>query len=127
MEATQDQTEQAAALVARLQASFGISADGETEEKEQVKYVIYAAKVNASDAVLVFEDFHELFQNLASYIQKVDSMKDLDYLMRKIFMNVTVKDGKVTNTTQNSPFRELCLDAESAMVTLPGFEPGFAP
>ncbi len=85
------------------------------ELAEKIKK-LNAPKLNASDVVLAFEDFHELFQNLASYIQKVESMKDLDYIMRKLFMNFSVKDGKVAGVTQNSPFRELCLGADSAIV-----------
>ncbi|MBU4315345.1 recombinase family protein [Patescibacteria group bacterium] len=82
-------------------------------------------KDNAQEALVSFEEFHELFQNIANYIQKIDSMSDLDFIMRKLFMNFTVTDGKVTNITQNSPFRELCLDTDSVMVTPPGIEPGF--
>jgi site-specific DNA recombinase len=75
------------------------------------------SKIDVSDVILSLEEFHELFQNIANNIQKIDSMKDLDFIMRKVFMNFVVKDGKVTNITQNSPFRELCVVADSAMVT----------
>ncbi len=86
---------------------------------------IKSERLNANDAIATYEDFHELFGNLANLIQKIDSMADLDYIIKKIFMNVTVTDQNVADITQNSPFRELCVDAESAMVTLPGIEPGF--
>lgn len=82
-----------------------------------------ATKVDAKQAVLTFDEFHELFQNIANYIQKVDSMADLDYLMRKLFMNFTVTDKKVTNIKQNSPFAELLQkektphDEKSSLVT----------
>ncbi|MBI2473381.1 recombinase family protein [Candidatus Uhrbacteria bacterium] len=74
--------------------------------------------LNPKEAIATFEEFHELFANLAQLIQKIDSMADLDSIIKKIFMNVTVTDQKVTQITQNSPFRELCVDADSAMVTL---------
>jgi hypothetical protein len=74
-------------------------------------------RVNGNDAVVAIGDFIELFQNIANLIRKIDSMADLDFIMRKIFMNFTVTDQKVTEITQNSPFRELCLVADSAMVT----------
>ena len=64
---------------------------------------------------------------IANLIQNIDAITDLDFIMRKIFMNFTVTDQKVTKITQNSPFRELCVDADSAMVTPSGFEPEFAP
>lgn len=84
-----------------------------------------AERVDGKDAILTMAQFIELFQNVANSLRKVDGMADLDYLMRKLFMNFTVKDRKVADITQNSPFRELCLVASSAMVTLPGIEPGF--
>jgi hypothetical protein len=70
-------------------------------------------KVDAKQAILTFDDFHELFQNIANYIQKVDSMADLDYLMRKLFMNFTVTNKKVTNIQQNSPFAELSVQSKN--------------
>ena len=84
-------------------------------------------KAEAKDVILSSAEFIELFQNIANLIQNIDSMADLDFIVRKFFSNLTIKDGKVAEITQNSPFRELCLDADSAMVTLPGIEPGFAP
>ena len=51
-----------------------------------------ATKTNANEAIVSFEEFHELFQNIANYIQKIDSMKDLDYIMRKLFMNFYIQD-----------------------------------
>ena len=99
-----------------------------TKSKELAEKIktLNAPRLNASDVVLAFEDFHELFQNLANYIQKVDAMSDLDYIMRKLFMNFSVKGKKGAYSvaiTQNSPFRELCLVADSAMVTPRGVEP----
>ena len=86
---------------------------------------LQATKTNANEAIVSFDEFHELFQNIANYIQKIDSMKNLDYIMRKLFMNFYIKDQKVAEITQNSPFRELCVVADSAMVTLRGIEPRF--
>jgi site-specific DNA recombinase len=86
---------------------------------------IKAKKDNAKNAVATYEEFHELFENIANLIPKIDGMTDLDFIIKKLFMNVTVTDQKVTEITQNSPFRELCGSPNSAMVTLPGIEPGF--
>jgi phage-related tail protein len=71
-----------------------------------------------NDAVVAFQEFNELFQELANYIAKLKNMDDLDFIMRRVFTNFVVEGGKVTKITQNSPFRELCLVADSAMVTL---------
>lgn len=74
-------------------------------------------RVNTSDAIATYEEFHELFQNVANLTQKIDSMADLDFIIKKFFMNVTVIDQKVTKITPNSPFRELCRSPNSAIVT----------
>ena len=96
---------------------------------EKVKYLdgkiskLKTERVNGNDAVVAIGDFIELFQNIANLIRKIDSMADLDFIMRKLFMNFVVKDQKVAEITQNSPFRELCLDTDSVMVTPRGVEP----
>ncbi|KKR03078.1 MAG: Recombinase [Candidatus Uhrbacteria bacterium GW2011_GWF2_39_13] len=82
-------------------------------------------RTDAHGALVNFEEFHELFQNIAVHIQNIDAMNDLDFIMRKLFINFTITDGKVTEITQNSPFRELCLDTDSVMVTPRGIEPRF--
>ena len=84
-----------------------------------------AKKENAKNAVATDEEFHELFNNIANLIPKIDGMTDLDFIIKKLFMNVTVTNQKVTNITQNSPFRELCWSPNSAMVTPRGIEPRF--
>lgn len=66
------------------------------------------AKENAKSSILSFQEFIELFQNLAERIEKIHNMADKDKLIRFIFSNFTVHGRKVTNSTQNSPFRELC-------------------
>ena len=68
---------------------------------------IKAGRLNGKDAVATFEQFHELLQNIANSIQNLDSMADLDFVMRKLFMNLTVTDQKITGITQNSPFCDL--------------------
>lgn len=87
-------------------------------------------RANGNDAVVAIGDFIELFQNITNLIPKIDGMADLDYIIKKLFMNVTVTNQKVTNIKQNSPFLELMetkttlRDGESALVTSPGVEPG---
>ena len=84
-------------------------------------------KTETKDAILSSSEFIELFQNIANLIRNIESMADLNFIVRKLFSNLTIKDGKVAEITQNSPFRELYLDTDSVLVTLPGIEPGFAP
>lgn len=110
-------------LVKEYQADMKANLGKAKELGEQIAK-LKAERVNPNEAIATFEEFHELFQKIANGIQNLDTMADLDYIVKKIFMNVIVTDQKVANITQNSPFRELCVDAESAMVTLPGIEPG---
>lgn len=66
------------------------------EQKENVKGTIHS-----------FEEFIELFGNLAKSIQKIRSMEKLDHILRKIFLNFTVRDKKIASFTLHSPFDEL--------------------
>lgn len=75
-------------------------------EKEVLK--LQKERDGGKDAIQSYEDFIELFGNLAQHIKKITNMDDLDYIMKKVFMNFVVEGKKVVSITQNSPFRELC-------------------
>lgn len=94
--------------------------DGQIVEVEE-------ARRGGKAAIQSFAEFIELFQNLADRIKKIGTMADLDYTMRKVFMNFVVEGQKVTNITQNSPFRELCGTLDSGLVAPRGIEPLSAP
>lgn len=113
-------------LVKEYQADMKANLAKAKELSEQIT-ILKSQRLNPNEAIATFEEFHELFKNIANLIRKIDGMADLDFIIRKIFMNVTVTDQKVADITQNSPFRELCLDTDSVMVTLWGIEPQFAP
>lgn len=88
------------------------------------------SREHANDIILTYESFIELFQNLATRIQKIDRMDQLDFVIKKLFSNFTVDGKKVTHITQNSPFRELCgspNSENSVMVAPGGIEPPFSP
>ncbi len=74
-------------------------------------------------SVATFDEFVELTQNLSQRLRNMRDMGELDYALRKLFSNFTVKGKKVTNVTQNSLFRELCAVPNSGMVTPRGVEP----
>ncbi len=80
-------------------------------------------RASQSEAVKTFEEFLELFKNLATYIQKLTSIADLDEIIKKLFSNFVVEGKKVTEIKQNSPFRELYDTGVSAMVDPAGLEP----
>ncbi len=61
--------------------------------------------INQNKTVIVtYQEFLELFQNLAQKLKKVEKMDGLDFLLRKIFSNFTVKDGKVAEYKLKPPF-----------------------
>lgn len=77
-------------------------------------------------AIESYESFIELFKNLAQRIQNITNMTDLDFVLRKVFMNFFVDGKKVVQITQNSPFGELCgtlNPQDSVMVAPRGIEP----
>ncbi len=80
-------------------------------------------KTRQFEVVKTFEEFLELFQNLAKYIEKLTSMADLDDTIKKLFSNFVVEGKKVTQIKQNSPFGELYDTSVSAMVDPAGLEP----
>ncbi len=65
-----------------------------------------AIKNKNKTAIMTFSEYIELFDNLPKLMKKIKRMDDLDYILRKICLNFTIKDGKVSNFTINSPFRE---------------------
>lgn len=93
--------------------------------KEFEKKILDLKRVReeAKATILTYEQFIELFGNLAERIQKTGNMKDLDYILRKLFSNFVVKDGIVTQITQNSPFGELCGSNDCSLVAPRGVEP----
>lgn len=79
-------------------------------------------------AIKGYDNFIELFQNLAVETRKLTVMSDIDFVMRKVFMNFEVTGKKITKITQNSPFRELCEPTKASdctLVALTGIEPVF--
>ena len=55
-------------------------------------------------SILTYTDFLELIDNMANYISERKDMKQLDYVIKKIFLNFTVQGKKVVDITLNSPF-----------------------
>jgi site-specific DNA recombinase len=59
------------------------------------------------DILKTFSEFVELFEKLPKFIENIDSMSELDFMMRKLFTNFVIKDKKVAEIKQNPPFRGL--------------------
>ena len=106
------------------------------EQLEKAKILEAKIKVTkqnrerANDVILTYENFYELFHNLAQRIQNIERMDQLDFVIKKLFTNFLVDGQKVLQITQNSPFRELCgspNSENSVMVAPRGIEPLFTP
>lgn len=48
-------------------------------------------RVNVNNAVVAIGDFIELFQNIADLIPKIDSMADLDFIMKNSSLTSRLK------------------------------------
>ena len=86
------------------------------KELEREIHKIKKQRTDGKRAYQSYEEFIELFGNLAQRIKILQNMEDLDFVLRKVFLNFVVEGKKVTKITQNSPFRELCGSPHSAMV-----------
>ena len=93
------------------------------ENFEGVLQRLKEEKVNQYEVVKKYEEFIELFKNLANYIQKLTSITDLDEVLKMLFSNFVLEGSKVTEIKQNSPFGELYDTGVSAMVDPNGIEP----
>lgn len=54
--------------------------------------------------VLTYSDFIKLMEYMPTYIGKIENMKELDYIIQKMFLNFSIKDKNVANHTLNHPF-----------------------
>lgn len=88
------------------------------KELEEQIFRIEKEQENRKEALQGYKEFIELFRNLAKYIKKIRKMDDLDYIMRRLFMNFVVEGKKVAGIRQNSPFQELYESSNSAVVAL---------
>lgn len=59
------------------------------------------------DNILEFQKFFELMQKLPQLIEKTTVMKELDEILRQIFVNFTIENKKVASYSLKSPFKEL--------------------
>lgn len=93
------------------------------KELENEIHKVQRKRETSKEAIKSYEEFIELFKNLAQRIKEINKMDDLDYIIRKVFMNFVVDGKKITQITQNSPFGELCGTPSSVMVAPRGIEP----
>ncbi len=58
-------------------------------------------------AVLTYEEFLELFNNMALILKKANKMNDINTLLQKVFLNFTVNKKFVEGYALNEPFASL--------------------
>ncbi len=63
-------------------------------------------KEKHSKAIMSYEQFLELFNDLPDIISKTKSLKEKDYLLGKTYLNCVVKDKKVLSCQLNPPFNK---------------------
>jgi hypothetical protein len=73
------------------------------EKIGEVKAYIEAGKVS----ILTYSEFVELMENMPKVLRKTKNMNDLDYVIRKMFLNFTVSPKEIVKSTLNSPFDSL--------------------
>lgn len=61
---------------------------------------------NNKNVVMDYQKFLELFDNMAQTIEEMTYLKDKDAMVRKLFLNFTIKDQKVAEYKLNHPFDE---------------------
>ena len=105
---------------------------GKKKELDEIKEKTEAARERrekAKTAIVEYEKFVKLSQNIAQILDEKAGMKDLDFIMRKLFSNLFARGKTVTKIQQNSPFQEPVetkqghRDDDPVVVTPGGVEP----
>ncbi len=81
----------------------------EASIKDKEKEITKLKKLldNEKDGIITYSEFIKLMEKVPENIPKMTQMSDLDYIMRKIFLNFYVKDKKPYKQTLNPPFDSL--------------------
>lgn len=69
-------------------------------------------KEGLKGVILDYSAFLELFAELPNLLEKMTKIEDLDFIMRKVFLNFVIKDKKVARVSLNHPFSELMETSE---------------
>lgn len=67
---------------------------------------IEQTKVENKELIFSYEKFLERFNNLASELENKPTIEKLDFVIRKVFLNLTLKDHQLLSYELNSPFKE---------------------
>lgn len=67
---------------------------------------IKEAQEQGDKAILAYSVFIELFNNLPDILKKTKTIEGKDQIIRRIFLNFTLKDKKVASYQLNQPFKD---------------------
>lgn len=87
------------------------------------KSEIIKQKESIDGAKLSLEKLLELFENMPSHIQKAKTLKELDQILTKVFMNFTVDGEKVLSYQLEEPFNSMYNDGFFSLAGAEGIEP----
>ncbi|MEN9881058.1 MAG: hypothetical protein RLZZ308_241 [Candidatus Parcubacteria bacterium] len=73
-----------------------------TKEKDEKRYK--KMLVEGKNTIITYEEFIELMEKVPQNIPKMTLMKDIDYIMSKIFLNFYCLNKKPYKLTLNTPF-----------------------
>ena len=84
-----------------------IKAEGEVANLQDKLDKVNMFLNTGKTAILNYERFIELMDNMAKTLRNLKNMKELDYFMQKIYLNFYVERKKVVKSTLNQPFEAL--------------------
>ncbi|MFZ2153166.1 MAG: recombinase family protein [Microgenomates group bacterium] len=76
------------------------------EVKGELKRVRYELEISKR-IPKTFDEFLELVKIIPQEVEKAKALRQLDFILRKVFLNFTIKDKKVTNYTLNPIFTKV--------------------
>ena len=95
----------------RIKASYREDIKKAIEEIDAVEAEIArleALSVAGKTAILTYAQFLELMEKTPKILASIKQMKELDYIIRKIFSNFAIRDKKVIKSALIAPFDALC-------------------
>ncbi len=81
--------------------------DADIEENQKNLDRVHSRITKEKHSILTYAEFIELFDTMATTLAQIQNMKDLDSLVKKMFLNFTIREKNITEFTLNVPFKAL--------------------
>lgn len=81
--------------------------DADIEENQKNLDRVQSRITKEKHSILTYAEFIELFDTMATTLAQIQNMKDLDSLVKKMFLNFTIREKNITEFTLNVPFKAL--------------------